>query len=67
MNRWSRWVLALVPAFAVGCGSWKSVPLGLEPRRLAPTTWIVVKSGERFELRDGYVGRDSVVGLHARL
>ena len=67
MHRWSPCILALVPALAVGCGSWRSAPLGLEPRRLAERTWIVVKSGERLELQNAYVGRDSVVGLHARL
>jgi hypothetical protein len=53
---------------SIGCSSnWKPVPLGPEPRRLAETAWVVVKSGERVELRNGYVGRDSIVGLQARI
>jgi hypothetical protein len=67
MRRWSRWVVVLMPIVALGCASRRVVPLGLEPRRLPATTWVVVKSGERVELRNGYVGRDSVVGLRAQL
>ena len=66
MRRWSRWMLVGVPMLCGACGAWKPVPLGPEPRRLAPTTWVVVKSGERVELRNGYVGRDSIVGLQTR-
>lgn len=67
MVRWSRWMLVLMPLLSTGCSNWKPVPLAPEPRRLAATAWVVVKSGERVELHDGYVGRDSVVGLQARL
>ena len=66
MNRASRWILAL-PAVALGCSSMRSAQLGPEPRQLPTTSWIVMKNGERLELRDGRVTRDSVVGIRARL
>ena len=58
-----RCLLLLVPMIALGCAAQKRIPLGPEPRQLASTTRIVVKSGERFELRSGFVTTDSVIGL----
>jgi hypothetical protein len=67
MVRWSRWMLVLLPMASIACSNWKPVALGPEPRRLAATTMVVMKSGQRVELRNGYVGRDSVVGLQGEL
>ena len=62
----SRCLLLLVPVIALGCGSTKQIPLGPEPKRLASSTRIVLKSGERFELRNGFATRDSVIGIRDR-
>ena len=59
----SRCLLLLVPVIALGCGTQKQIPLGPEPKRLAVSTRIVLKSGERFELRNGYTTTDSVIGI----
>lgn len=67
LRRFFRSILVLAPLITTGCGTWKSAPLGLEPRRLPATSMIVVKSGERVEMTDGYIGRDSVVGFQARM
>jgi hypothetical protein len=61
-----RRTLMLVPLLSLGCSSMKPVALGPEPRSLASSSWIVVKSGERLELRDGRVTRDSLIGIRAR-
>ena len=62
-----RCLLLLVPVIALGCGAGKQIPLGPEPRRLASNSRVVLKSGERFELQNGFVTSDSVIGLRARL
>jgi hypothetical protein len=62
-----RRTLVLVPLLSLGCSSMKPVYLGPEPRSLASSSWIIVKSGERMELRDGRLTRDSLIGIHARL
>jgi hypothetical protein len=61
-----RRTLVLVPLISLGCSSMQPVSLGPEPRSLASSSWIVVKSGERMELRDGRLTRDSLIGIHAR-
>jgi len=40
----------LVPLISLGCSSMHLVQLGPEPRPLAASSWIVLKSGERKEL-----------------
>jgi hypothetical protein len=62
-----RRTLMLLPLISLGCSSMKPVYLGPEPRSLASSSWIVVKSGERMELRDGRLTRDSLIGIQARL
>ena len=57
----------LVPLISLGCSSMHLVQLGPEPRPLAASSWIVLKSGERKELRDGRLTRDSLIGIQARL
>jgi hypothetical protein len=59
-------LLLLVPVIALACGAQKQIPLGPEPKQLASRTRIVMKSGERFELRNGFVTRDSVIGIRER-
>jgi hypothetical protein len=61
-----RRTLVLVPLISLGCSSLKTVSLGPEPRSLASSSWIVVKGGERMELRDSRLTRDSLIGIHAR-
>ena len=67
MRRVSRSIVVLAVVIASGCSSMKPVQLGPEPRRLASSSWIVLSNGERLELRDGRVTRDSVVGIYGRL
>ena len=62
-----RRTLMLAPSISLGCSSMKPVQIGPEPRSLASSSWIVLKSGERKELRDGRLTRDSVIGIQARL
>jgi len=62
----SRCLLLLFPVLALGCGAHKQIPLGPEPQKLASSTRIVLKSGERFELRNGFATRDSVIGIRER-
>lgn len=62
----SRCLLLLVPVIALGCGARKQVPLGPEPKRLAASTRVILKSGERFELRNGFATTDSVIGIRER-
>ena len=65
--RLSRCALRLAPLIACGCASLQTIPLDTEARSLPATSSIVLKDGQRLELRDGRVTRDSVIGIHARL
>jgi len=67
MRGFWRSMVVLAVALASGCSSMKLVQLGPEPRRLSSSRWIVLGNGERLELRDGRVTRDSVVGIYGRL
>jgi hypothetical protein len=61
-----RCLLLLVPVIVLGCGAGKQIPLGPEPRRLASNSRVVLKNGERFELRNGFATTDSVIGIRER-
>jgi hypothetical protein len=67
MRGLSRSSLLLAAMIVVGCSSLRSAQLGPEPRSLSATSWIVLKSGDRIELRDGRVTPDSVIGIQSRL
>ena len=62
----SRCLLLLVPVIGLACGGQKQILLGPEPKRLASSTRIVMKTGERFELRNGFATTDSVIGIRER-
>ena len=67
MRGFPRSTVVLTVLLLSGCSSMKPVQLGPEPRRLSSSSWIVLSNGERLELRDGRVTRDSVVGIYGRL
>jgi hypothetical protein len=60
-------ILVLVAMTIAGCNASAGLPLGPEPKQLSPSSRIVTKDGQRFELQNGFVTRDSVIGLRARL